>query len=536
MRPVPRFAGSGLKDSRPQSQRHSSPGLQWRTSSRVASQTPAATLAANASAAEPAVPASANMPSANHPTTEAVAVAPVQPLVHTAGTVETAEGQSTIRIVSAQPALQAAANRSAHDAGQVQQVRYQDSMDLAQGDNGFQLPPALGLKSSSANATPAAPALPAPGSTSGSATQGSAAPALPDFFSNPFADDVPSDAMPEQQAQPQTKQPPVAPEPANGLRAPQSGLNQPEAPAIEEPMESAELETEEAAEPEAPTPTAPNPFDRTRQPRVENPPGGSRNLEDFELPAPRSRQRDSAAEASSPAESEEIRRSFAFSCDEFRKSIAEATIQKVSLDISPPFRPDVIELDEFEKLKNKFNESQEVRDWSSIDGKKMGRGKLIDLAYEKVVIETEFGTQEELPINRISEADLAYLSKNWGLPQECLIEQAAYVPRNWQSSTVTWKASNLCHKPLYFEEVNLERYGHTAGPFVQPIVSSAHFFVNIAVMPYKMGVHAPTECQYTLGYYRPGNCAPWIVPPVPLSLRGTLYQAAAVTGGFWLIP
>ena len=74
---------------------------------------------------------------------------------------------------------------------------------------------------------------------------------------------------------------------------------------------------------------------------------------------------------------------------------------------------------------------------------------------------------------------------------------------------MTWKASNLCHKPLYFEEVNLERYGHTAGPVLQPLVSSAHFFGNIIVLPYKMGVHGPTECQYSLGYYRPGNCAPW---------------------------
>jgi hypothetical protein len=116
------------------------------------------------------------------------------------------------------------------------------------------------------------------------------------------------------------------------------------------------------------------------------------------------------------------------------------------------------------------------------------------------------------------------------------LEQVAYTPRNWVSMTMTWKASNLCHKPLYFEEVNLERYGHTAGPVLQPVVSSAHFFLNIAVLPYKMGVHTPCECQYALGYYRPGNCAPWIVPPVPISLRGGLTQAAVMTGMFWAIP
>ncbi len=101
---------------------------------------------------------------------------------------------------------------------------------------------------------------------------------------------------------------------------------------------------------------------------------------------------------------------------------------------------------------------------------------------------------------------------------------------------MTWKASNLCHTPLYFEDVNLERYGHTHGPVLEPVVQSAHFFANIAVLPYKMGVHSPKECQYALGYYRPGNCAPWIIPPVPLSVRGALVQGAALTGAFWLIP
>lgn len=224
------------------------------------------------------------------------------------------------------------------------------------------------------------------------------------------------------------------------------------------------------------------------------------------------------------------------SCDEFRERIRSATIDQVSLDPSPPFRPDVIDVKEFDKLKDRFNENQKVRTWRSIDGRPMGTGRLDDLAYENAIIRTEFGTKEELALNQLSEADLAYISQNWGLPTECLIEQVAYAPRQWTPTTMTYTASNLCHKPLYFEEVNLERYGHTAGPLAQPIISSAHFFLNIAVLPYKMGVHAPSECQYALGYYRPGNCAPWIIPPVPLSVRGAWYQAAAVTGTALLIP
>ncbi|QDS89532.1 hypothetical protein EC9_37320 [Rosistilla ulvae] len=224
------------------------------------------------------------------------------------------------------------------------------------------------------------------------------------------------------------------------------------------------------------------------------------------------------------------------SCEDLRTEVASRTISRISLDISPAYRPDVLDDEKFSELRTAFDKNQKPRDWRSIDGSLLGRGTLYDLSYQDVVIRTESGGKQKVDISRLSEADLAFLSKEWGLPRECRIAQVAYQPRNWTPATMTWKASNLCHNPLYFEEVQLERYGHSAGPIKQPLISTAHFFVNIAVLPYKMGIHPATECQYALGYYRPGNCAPYMLPPIPLSLRGTLSQAAVVAGGFWLIP
>ncbi len=223
-------------------------------------------------------------------------------------------------------------------------------------------------------------------------------------------------------------------------------------------------------------------------------------------------------------------------CDELRKRVAERTIRQVSLDISPPFRPNVLETDARKDEAAKFLENQISRVWRDFRGVRLAEGRFIDLAYEQLIIEQPDGTTTGLPLSDLSEGDLAYITNAWGLPTECRLPDVDYKPRNWLPIQMSWKASNLCHKPLYFEEVNLERYGHTAGPFAQPVVSTAHFFVNIAVLPYKMGIHPPNECQYALGYYRPGNCAPWIIPPVPLSLRGALFQTAAVGAGIGLIP
>jgi hypothetical protein len=84
--------------------------------------------------------------------------------------------------------------------------------------------------------------------------------------------------------------------------------------------------------------------------------------------------------------------------------------------------------------------------------------------------------------------------------------------------------------------VALERYGHTWGPVIQPVVSSAHFFATVPLLPYKAGMNPPWECMYPLGHYRPGNCAPYMIDPIPFSLRGGLMQAGAVVGAVHLLP
>ena len=168
---------------------------------------------------------------------------------------------------------------------------------------------------------------------------------------------------------------------------------------------------------------------------------------------------------------DEIKKGLAdFSCEYFLNRIRRESIRDISLDISAPYRPDVLNEDEFQKVFSKFREQQTSREWRSYDGDLLATGRLRDLAYEKAVVETDNGETRQVPINRLSQADLAYVSENWGLPRECLLDQVAYAPRNWQRMAMTWRASNLCHKPLYFEDVNLERYGHTHGPVLEPIV------------------------------------------------------------------
>ena len=121
-------------------------------------------------------------------------------------------------------------------------------------------------------------------------------------------------------------------------------------------------------------------------------------------------------------------------------------------------------------------------------------------------------------------------------PVECRIEGETFEPRRFATTTFTWKAAGYCHKPLYFEHWNLERYGHSHGFVADSFLSAAHFFGRIPALPYQMGVELPWECVYPLGYYRPGSCAPWTVPAVPVSARGFAVGAATATGIVFLLP
>ena len=102
---------------------------------------------------------------------------------------------------------------------------------------------------------------------------------------------------------------------------------------------------------------------------------------------------------------------------------------------------------------------------------------------------------------------------------------------------VHWAPANFFHQPLYFEDTPLERYGQSVAPHFQPILSGGRFFLTLPIMPYKIGADHPYDCVTTLGYYRPGVCAPCVmqVPP-PLEWDAALLQAGTTVALVLLLP
>ena len=111
-----------------------------------------------------------------------------------------------------------------------------------------------------------------------------------------------------------------------------------------------------------------------------------------------------------------------------------------------------------------------------------------------------------------------------------------YQERNLTERVFTWEASNLYHMPLYFDDPTLERYGHTHHELVQPFVSTARFGVQLFGLPYSTAIDPICKKRYTLGFYRPGECVPYLYHQVPLNEDAFSTTLAFYTGMFFLFP
>jgi hypothetical protein len=121
-------------------------------------------------------------------------------------------------------------------------------------------------------------------------------------------------------------------------------------------------------------------------------------------------------------------------------------------------------------------------------------------------------------------------------PKEIQLSTGPFEPRVFPASTYTWQASNIFYQPLYFEDPDLERYGHAWPFFVQPIVSSVRFTTQAVGIPYQMVLN-PCCCRvYPLGYYRPGECAPKLIYQIPWNTQAAAAEAGVITGVYFLFP
>jgi hypothetical protein len=114
-------------------------------------------------------------------------------------------------------------------------------------------------------------------------------------------------------------------------------------------------------------------------------------------------------------------------------------------------------------------------------------------------------------------------------PEEPALSKEPYYGRDWPKSRMLVEPHFVCHKRLYFEELNADRYGWEIGPF-QPLISGLQFYKDVALLPYHIGTD-PCRCyDCSKGKCLPGDPVPLLLYPPELSVTGALAEAVTVAG------
>lgn len=92
------------------------------------------------------------------------------------------------------------------------------------------------------------------------------------------------------------------------------------------------------------------------------------------------------------------------------------------------------------------------------------------------------------------------------------------------------------HQPTYFDDPNLERYGTTRHPHLQPIYSAAHFGFSAITLPYQMTLQHPGKVHQYFHPFEAGRYGYRERSLPPPDRRAAIVQAASVVGLVFILP
>jgi hypothetical protein len=99
--------------------------------------------------------------------------------------------------------------------------------------------------------------------------------------------------------------------------------------------------------------------------------------------------------------------------------------------------------------------------------------------------------------------------------------------RSWDPLRETVEPPFVCHRRLYFQQLNFERYGYDLG-LLSPFLSAGAFCFDVFTLPYHVGMDPFCRFECNTGYCLPGDHVPLLLYPPQWSLTGALGEAAAI--------
>jgi hypothetical protein len=112
-------------------------------------------------------------------------------------------------------------------------------------------------------------------------------------------------------------------------------------------------------------------------------------------------------------------------------------------------------------------------------------------------------------------------------PADPIISTEIYNGRKWYPMRLEVAPYYVCYGKMYFEQLNLERYGWDLGVF-SPLASAGMFLWDFVTLPYQMAME-PCRCfEYNTGYCLPGDPVPLLLYPLQISATGFVAEVGTI--------
>ncbi len=122
-------------------------------------------------------------------------------------------------------------------------------------------------------------------------------------------------------------------------------------------------------------------------------------------------------------------------------------------------------------------------------------------------------------------------------PESPILSRDRYLGRGnvWPQRQLTVEPNFVYYHQLYFEDKNTERYGWELG-VLQPVVSAAEFFFDLASLPMKIGNNICDDTETGAGYCLPGDPVPFLLYPPQITVPGTVAELGVIVVLMALFP
>jgi hypothetical protein len=120
-------------------------------------------------------------------------------------------------------------------------------------------------------------------------------------------------------------------------------------------------------------------------------------------------------------------------------------------------------------------------------------------------------------------------------PPDPVLSHDTFHGRSWEPMNMEVAPYYVAYRPLYFQQINAERYGWDFG-VLHPVLSATVFLKDFILWPYHFATAPCRRYEFNSGYCLPGDPVPAMLYPPELSVTGFFAEVGTILALVAIFP